>query len=227
MSNEKTPHAIKLLVSAFEASGKSTITSTIRDAFIFNMDRKEYGFRVPHANIPEFFGMDDFITTVDSKIAAYIEKTGAYPKVVVFDTVTQFYSSMQKYNGEQYKGFDVHSNNNKDTFAFNAYVEDRLIAQGISVVIVAHTVFDEATSRHVIPAAGQFAKTGSWFSVVNDAIFIERKVGKLVVHQQSLKLPARSTLPGIKASVPVEEYDINAHIDQLLATKVEAAEYVY
>lgn len=108
---------------------------------------------------------------------------------------------------------------------FNAYIEDVLIANGINVVIVAHTVFDEASGRHIIPASGAFAKSGSWLSVVNESVFVLKQGGKLTVYQQSLKYPARSTLSDIEEKVPVEKYDINEHIKKLVNTKVEAEEF--
>jgi len=218
--------AVKLLVCGFESCGKSTITSGIHDALVVNFDRKEYGFKVPHVNYPIFTGMDDLINTLNEKVGAYQDRYNELPKTVVVDTVTQLYSAIQKHNGERYKGFDIHSNNNADTLAFNGYIEDTLIANGVNVIIVAHTVYDSDTARHIIPASGQFAKSGSWLSVVNDAIFIEKKSNKLIVHQQSMKFPCRSTIPDIAASVPVEEYDINNHIDILTGAKLEAAEFV-
>ncbi len=223
MSKEKGPqHAVKLLVCGFEASGKSTITSAITDALVINMDRKGYNFKVPHINYGVFNGMTDFIDTVNTKVGAYQEKFGRLPKTVVLDTVTQFYTAIQKYNLDKYKGFDVHSNINKDTLALNAYVEDTLIKNGVNVVIVAHTMWDVETLRHIIPASGAFAKSGSWTSVVNNSVFIEKKSGKLVVHMRSMKLPARTTLTDIPDFEPVETYDINDHIAQLTGTQEEA-----
>jgi len=217
--------AVKLLVCAFEASGKSTITSTINDALVINFDHKEYGFKVPHVNSVAFTGMDNLVDLLNTKVGAYQEKFNKLPATIVLDTVTQFYTAMAKYNGEKYAGFDIHANNNKDTLSLNGYIEETLIANGVNVIIVAHTVYDAETSRHIIPASGQFAKAGSWMSVVNDAIFIEKKSGKLVVHQKSLKFPCRSTLEKIEASVPVEDYDINEHIARLTGSKVEALEF--
>jgi hypothetical protein len=158
-------NGVKLLLCAYENSGKSTISSELEETLVFNMDRKEYGFKVAHTNIKEYNGMEELIDLMASKIEMYEEKTGKLPKTVVFDTVTQLYTAMQKFNGEKYKGFDIHTNNNRDTLMFNDFVESDLIPAGINVVIVAHTLYDEATSRHLIPASGAFAKAGSWLSV--------------------------------------------------------------
>ena len=99
-------NAVKLLISAFESSGKSTITSKLTDALVINLDHKEYGFKVPHANIKDYQGMDTLLATVAEKLKSYKDKFGHFPKTVVFDTVTQMYSSMQKYNADKYKGLN-------------------------------------------------------------------------------------------------------------------------
>lgn len=218
-------NAVKLLVSAFESSGKSTITSKLTDALVINLDHKEYGFKVPHANIKDYQGMDTLLGTVGEKLKSYKDKFGHFPKTVVFDTVTQMYSSMQKYNADKYKGFDIHTMNNKETLAFNEFIENSLIPSDINVVIVAHTAYDEATARHVIPATGAFAKAGSWLSVVNDAIFVEKKANKLVIHYSGFKFPCRSTLEGLPENTPIEDFDLQKHIDLLSTKKFEAEEF--
>jgi hypothetical protein len=157
--------AIKLLVSGFENTGKSTLASKVENAMVVNYDRKEYGFSLPHMNVTKYDGIDTHIDFINEKLAIYQDKLGKLPETIVLDTVTQFYSTMQQHNNDRYKGFDVHSNNNKDTLALNAYIEDVLLANGVNVVIVAHTVYDSDTARHIIPASGQFAKAGSWISV--------------------------------------------------------------
>ena len=157
--------AIKLLVCGFENTGKSTTASQVEDALVINFDRKTYGFSVPHMNITEYNGIDALIGSINEKLGVYQERYGKLPKTAVFDTVTQFYSTLQAFNDNNFKGFDVHKNNNRDTLNLNSYIEDVLIANDVNVVIVAHTVFDPDTARHIIPATGQFGKAGSWLSV--------------------------------------------------------------
>ena len=218
--------AIKLLISGFENTGKSTTASKISDALVINFDRKEYGFPVPHMNVTAYTGIDNLIDTINEKLGVYQERMGKLPKTVVFDTVTQFYSTMQAFNDNNFKGFDIHKNNNRDTLNLNGYIEDVLIANNVNVVIVAHTTFDPDTARHIIPATGQFGKAGSWMSVVNEAIFIEKKSGKFIIHQKSMKHPCRTTLPDIEDQLDSDKYDINDHINKLITSKVEAQEFV-
>jgi hypothetical protein len=217
--------AIKLLISGFENTGKSTLASKIKNALVVNFDRKEYGFSVPHINITEYTGIDNLIDTINEKLGVYKERFGKLPDTVVMDTVTQFYSTMQAFNDNNFKGFDVHKNNNRDTLNLNGYIEDVLIANGVNVAIVAHTVFDADTARHIIPATGQFGKAGSWMSVTNEAVFIEKKTGKFIIHQKSMKFPCRTTLADLEDSLDSSQYDINEHIAKLTASKVEAQEF--
>ena len=216
-------HAVKLLVSGHESSGKSTITSKLNNVLVINFDRKGYNFSVPHVNVPVFDGMDSMVNLLNTKIGAYKTKFGKLPDTVVFDTVTQLYTAIQKYCLDKWKGFDVHSNINKFTLGVNEYIEDTLIKNGVNVIIVAHTMYDSETARYIIPASGAFAKSGSWLSVVNNAMFIEKKSGKLIVHHRSMKLPSRTTLETQADNEPVESYDINNHIAQLTGTQEEAA----
>jgi len=218
--------AIKLLISGFENTGKSTLGAAINNALVINFDRKEYGFPVPHVNITGYTGIEDLIYEINDKLGAYQDKFGKLPDTVVFDTVTQFYSTMQRYNNERYKGYEVHNANNKDTLELNAYIEDVLLPNDVNVVIIAHTMYDKDTARHIIPASGQFAKAGSWLSVTNEAIFIEKKSNKRIVHRNSMKFPCRTTLTKSEGSIDMDKYDINKHIKALIDSKVEATSFV-
>lgn len=216
----------KILVSGYEASGKSTLTSKIKNALVINFDKKEYSFNVPHANFKNYEGMESVIAFINDKIKAYKEKFKEFPKFIVIDTVTQLYAAMTRYNSVKYTGFKIHEQNNIDTLDLNNYIENVLIANGVSVVIVAHTMVDEKSDRHIIPAQGQFAKAGSWLSIVNDSLFIEKSSGKLVVYFTSFKYPARTTLKDLPDKVGINEFDINEYLNKLVNAKNEIEEYI-
>lgn len=216
----------KILVSGYEASGKSTLTSKIKNALVINFDKKEYSFNVPHANFKNYEGMESVITFINDKIKAYKKKFKEFPKFIVIDTVTQLYAAMTRYNSVKYTGFKIHEQNNIDTLDLNNYIENVLIANGVSVVIVAHTMVDEKSDRHIIPAQGQFAKAGSWLSIVNDSLFIEKSSGKLVVYFTSFKYPARTTLKDLPDKVGINEFDINEYLNKLVNAKNEIEEYI-
>ena len=220
-------NGIKLLVAAYENSRKSTLAAQIEDALVINFDRKEYAFKVPHKNITHYEGLQALTESIMTVVEQYSERYDKLPKTIVLDTVTQFQSSLQKYSLDKFKGFDIHSNNNKETLGFNDFIENDLIANGVNVVIVAHTNYDEATARHVIPSSGAFAKAGSFLSIVNDGIFLEKKSNKVIVHHKSLKLPCRTTLEDIPESQDYDEYNINDHIQALTNRKLEAVAFKF
>lgn len=219
--------AIKFLVSGYEASGKSTLTSTIKDALVINFDKKEYTFECIHANFKDYHGMEGVIDFIMDKLKSYKDKFNKYPKYLVLDTITQLYSAMTRYNSVKYTGFKIHEQNNIDTLDLNTFLEDTVIANDISVIIVAHTIVDEKSSRHIIPAQGQFAKAGSWHSVTNESLFIEKSSGKLIVYLKDFNYPARTTLKDIeKHKLPIDEFDINKHLDRLTNSKSNVEKFI-
>ncbi len=218
--------AIKFMISGFEASGKTSLSAQIKDALVINFDNKEYTFPIPHANCKNYEGIGSVTNVINSKLTAYKEKFGKFPKYVILDTITQLYSSMTRWNATKYNGFDIHSHNNTDTLEFNKYLEEVLISNGISLVIIAHTIADEKTGRLVIPAQGQFAKAGSWHSIVNESIFIDKSTSKLVVHFKSFKYPARTTLDDVPEKIDMKDFDINKYLEKLTTSKVDVEKYV-
>lgn len=62
-------------------------------------------------------------------------------------------------------------------------------------------------------------------SEVDNAIFIEIKGNKRVIHHRSPKLASRTVLDQLPDSQPVEEYNLQEHIDALSGLKDEVANY--
>lgn len=216
---------IKLLITGLENSGKTTLTSKIDKSMVVVVDEKRYPYKVPHYKPSEYEGIVEFKNELIDKIKAYKEKYGEVPRTIVFDTITKLYESMYKYAQANFKGFDVHNSISNDTLSFNTMMENLLIDRGINVVIAAHVVYDEATSRYVVPATGQFKNTGSWLSVVDEASFLYNMGSQRYIAHSELKYPCRSTLDKM-ASTPVDDYDINKHIEMLEAKADDAEEMV-
>lgn len=214
--------AIKLLISGFEASGKSTMSSKISDALIINFDGKTYNMpNTVSTDFKEYSGIANLAEFINEKIRVYKEKLGVLPKFIILDTITALYAQIVSFNSKKYKGFEVFKANEADTLLLNDYLENILIANGISVIVVAHAKFEETKNCYVIPAQGQFKDRGSWQSYVNDSIFLDKTANKRNVYLKSLKFPARSTIYDLENTqeevfVPASEYDINEHIEKLL-----------
>ena len=218
--------AIKFLIAGTERSGKTTLTSKIEDVLIVSFDVKKYPYKVPHVNFNEYTGMSNVIEQINEKIVAFEEKMGHFPKTIVFDTVTAMYTRMNQWANGAFSGFSIHSAINNDTLAFNTYIEDELLPNGVNVVIVAHTIFDKGTEKFIVPATGAFEKSGSWLGSVDEASYVEIKSDKFYIHHKNLKFPCRSTVgEELPKSEKVDDYDINKHIDLLTHKELHNSEY--
>jgi len=217
---------IKLLIVAKEATGKTTLISTIKDGLVASTDNKAFSGKVPHYRYSSYNGIQDFIDTNNTKISAYQEKYGQLPGTMVIDSVTHFQIAMERWANDKFTGFNIWSSLGKEILTFNAYLEDVLLANGINVVLTAHCNYDSETARYEISSPGNFGKQGSWLSVTDNSVFLEIKNGKRIVHHTSTKFPCRSNLAGIPESQSIEEYDLNKHIELLASMKTESEEFV-
>lgn len=216
---------IKLGIIALENSGKTTIISQLEGALVASTDNKAFAGKVPHFRYSTYGGLDELLNTFNSKIEAYVEKFGHTPRTLVIDSVTHLANNMERYWNEKATGFAVWGGLGKDILAFNAYLEEVIIPEGINVVFTAHCQFDKDTSKYTITAPGNFGKNGSWNSVTDNSLFIEVKGTKRIVHHTNGKFPCRSNLPGIPESQDMSEYNINDHISALEANVSESEEW--
>lgn len=219
-------NGIKLGIIALENSGKTTIISTIEDALVVSTDNKAFTGKVPHFRYSTYEGLEDLLNTITAKIEAYIEKFGKPPRTLVVDSVTHLANNMEKYWNDKATGFAIWAGLGKDILAFNAYLEDVIIPEGINVVFTSHCQFDKDTAKYLIAAPGNFGKNGSWLSVVDEAIFLEVKGGKRSIHFTNSKFPCRSQLTDIPESMETNLFDINNHIEKLESKITESDEWI-
>lgn len=217
---------VKLLVVAKEKTGKTTLVSSITNGLVVSTDNKAFTGKVPHFRHSAYLGIQNFIDVTNDKIEKYQEKYGEYPKTLVIDSVTHLQIAMERWANDKFTGFNIWSNLGKEILMFNAYLEDTILASGINVVLTAHCVYDADNAIYEIASPGNFGKQGSWLSVVDNAIFIEIKNGKRIVQHTNTKFPCRSNLEGIMESQPIEDYDLNAHIQALSEATTESEDYV-
>lgn len=216
---------IKLGIIALENSGKTTIISTIEDALVVSTDNKAFTGKIPHFRYSTYEGLDHFLSTITEKIEAYVTKFGKVPRTLVIDSVTHLANNMEKYWNDKATGFAVWGGLGKDILAFNSYLEDFIIPEGINVVFTSHCQFDKDTSKYVIAAPGNFGKNGGWLSVTDEAVFLEVKGAKRTVHFKNHKFPCRSQIEDAPESLDVTEFDINEHITRLEANNLESEEW--
>lgn len=216
--------AIKVLISGYENTGKTTLISKINDALIINCDAKEFSIPVMHTNFNQWEGLKSFTDFVNDKIVVYKKKKNELPKYLVIDTISQLYMQLTKWNSNHFRGFDIHTQNNQETLALNGYFE-KLIEKGINIIIVSHTMVDGDTGKHVIPAQGQFQKVGSWLSIVNEAIFIERSPDIHKVWFKTDKFPVRSLIERKEESTDFNNFDITKYLNEVTSVKNEAEKF--
>ena len=216
---------VKFLLTGAENTGKSTNAAKIEDSLTISFDPKKYPFKKPHINTNEVTTVDELTTRINTAIIAYKDKLGEFPKTVVFDTVTAFYTRLIKYSNDRFNGFDVHANINKETLAFNFYVEDTLIKNGVNVVIVAHTAYDKDNGKWYVPATGAFKDSGSWLGAVDDASYLEARKAKQHVFHNDTKYPTRTTIDDIPEKQLVSEWDITKHLATLSKQASDNAEF--
>lgn len=217
--------SVKLLISAEANSGKTTLTKNLKNSLVISHDGKRYPFPVPHVMIPIFSSVDELVSTVVEKIEAYKAKFKSYPKTIVFDSVSKIFDTIHTNCNEKYKGFTIYSELDKEISALTSFIENSLVASGMNVVLISHALYDADTAKYNLVGKGSFAKRGGFLAEVDEAIFVEIKNGKRIIHFRSTKLPARSLQEDLPENMPVEEFNLQQHIELLSGNTDKVDEY--
>lgn len=207
--------SVKLLISAEANSGKTTLTKNLENSLVVSHDGKRYPFPVPHVMVPTFDNVQELVNTTVEKIEAYNAKFGAYPDTIVFDSVSKIFDTIHANCNEKYKGFQIYSELDKEIVAFTSFIENSLVASNMNVVLISHALYDADTAKYNLVGKGSFAKRGGFLAEVDEAVFIEVKSNKRLLHFRSAKLPARSLQEDLPDSMPVEEFNLQEHINTL------------
>lgn len=217
--------SVKLLISAEANSGKTTLTKDLENSLVISHDGKRYPFPVPHVLVPSFDSVQELIDTVVEKVEAYNAKFKAYPDTIVFDSVSKIFDTIHANCNEKFKGFVIYSELDKEIVAFTSFIENSLIASGMNVVLISHALYDADTAKYNLVGKGSFAKRGGFLAEVDEAIFLEVKTNKRIVHFRSAKLPARSLQPDLQDSMPVEDFSLQHHINVIAGNASQVDEF--
>jgi len=217
--------SVKLLISAEANSGKTTLTRDLEDSLVISHDGKRYPFPVPHVLVPTFDTAQGLIELVTEKIGAYKEKFGHYPATIVFDSVSKIFDTMFSNCNEKFKNFTIYSELDKEITAFTAFIENSLVASDMNVILISHALYDAETAKYSLVGKGSFAKRGGFLAEVDEAIFVELKNNKRLLHFRSSKLPARSLHPDVQDMCAVEEFNLQEHIKLLSGSSDEVDEF--
>jgi Cdc6-like AAA superfamily ATPase len=207
--------SVKLLISGESNSGKTTLTKSLTDALVISHDGKKYSFPVPHITVPTFSTTAELIELINSKIVAYKDRFNTYPKTIVFDSVSKIFDTMHNNCNEKYTGFKVYSELDKEISLFTSYIENTIIASNINVILISHAVYDPDTAKYNLVGKGSFSKKGGFLSEVDQAIFIEAKPSKRIIHFRSTKFPARTLREDDPDSIDVSKFNLQEYVSKL------------
>ena len=217
--------SVKLLISGESNAGKTTLTKSLVDTLVVSHDGKKYGFPVPHITVPTFDSTADLIELVNSKIVAYKDKFGSYPKTVVFDSVSKIFDTMHNNCNNKYTGYKIYGGLDKEISAFTTYIENTLIASNMNVILISHALYDPDTAKYTLVGKGSFSKKGGFLSEVDQAIFIEAKAAKRLVHFRSSKFPARTLQDDDPDSIDVAKFNLQDYVTKLASTQESVDEF--
>jgi hypothetical protein len=217
--------SVKLLISAEANAGKTTLTKDLENSLVISHDGKKYPYPIPHVLVPTFDVTQELIDTTIEKIEAYNTKFNKYPDTVVFDSVSKIFETMHNNCNNKYKGFVIYSELDKEINLFTNFIENSLIASNMNVILVSHALYDADTAKYNLVGKGSFSKKGGFLAEVDEGLFIELKNNKRIVHFKSTKLPARSLLEDLPASVSVDEFNLQEHINKLAGNASTVDEY--
>ena len=203
----------KILISAEANAGKTTLTKDLEKSLIISHDGKRYPFKVPHVLVPAFDNVSELLELVTEKIEAYNTKFGYYPSTIVFDSVSKIFDTIHTSCNEKYKNYAIYSEMDKEINAFTAFIENSLIASEINVVLISHALYDAESAKYSLVGKGSFSKRGGFLAEVDEAIFVEIKNNKRILHLRSTKLPARSLQEDLPDSINIEDFNLQKHIE--------------
>lgn len=219
--------AVKLLISGTSNSGKTTLLSSLTDAFVISHDGKNFPFPIPHTNITDFKTAAEFIKITTEKLQAYKAKFGNLPATVAIDSSSKIFDTLADSCNTRFTGFHVFSNLNKEIHEITEYVQNVLIANGMNVVLISHAIYDSETTNYALIGKGDFSKRGGFLAETDTAIFLETKNNKRIVHHKSTKFPARTLLSDMPDSEPVEAFNLQEYINKLSKVHDSVTEYEF
>lgn len=217
--------SVKLLISGESNSGKTSLTKDLQNCLVVSHDGKRYPYRVPHVMVDTFTSTQELVSLINDKIVAYKEKFGSYPKTVVFDSVSKIFDTLMDTCNAKHTGFKIYQELNREIHDFTEYVQNTLIASDMNVILISHALYDAETTKYNLIGKGDFSKRGGFLAEVDEAIFLETKNNKRILHFRSTKFPARTLHEDIPDSLPVDEFSLLKHLDMLIESQSSVDEY--
>ena len=207
---------VKILISGLPNTGKTTLLKTLNPetTLVISRDGKRFPFSIPKKTIDDFEDVSDLIAQISGAIAKFVEVYDRNPETIVIDSISKIFLDIEARVLARVKSFPYGVINTE----ISKLVEflEHTIATNCNLVMVSHAMLNVDTNSYdLVNAGGSWGKKGGMISEVDNAIFIEIKNKKRVIHHKSPTLAARSVLEEVPDSMPIEEYDLQKHIDVL------------
>lgn len=215
---------VKLLVSGITNCGKTTLLQSLTDVLVVARDGKQYPFPQPHVNVDDFTSASELINVVEEKVAAYETKFNELPKTIAIDSISKILLDIEAYVLEQVKSFP-YAKVNSEIKRFVDFIE-RDMAPHFNIVMLSHALFNEDTGGYnLVNAGGSYGKKGGMLSEVDEAVFLEVRGKKRTIHYRNSKMAARTTMSELPDSVPLEEFNLQDHVNLLQTKQSKAREW--
>lgn len=213
-----------MLVSGITNSGKTSLLQSLKKVLVIARDGKQYPFPQAHVNVPDFTSVDWLIDHVIEKVNAYEEKIGEPPETLAVDSISKILLDIEGYVLEQVKSYP-YGKVNTEIKKFVDFIE-RDMATNFNVVLVSHALYNEDTNGYnLVNAGGSYGKKGGMLSEVDEAVFLEVRGKNRIVHYRSAKMSSRTTMAELPDSVPLEEFNLQKHLELLGKKQNKAAEW--
>lgn len=215
---------VKILVSSLPNIGKTTLLQSLKDCLVIARDGKKYPFPQSHVNVPDFTSAEQLIDLIISKVNAYEDTIGSLPKTIVIDSISKILLDIEGYTLEAVKSFPYGKINTEIKKVVDFIERD--IAPQFNVVLVSHAMYDEdSNSYKLVNAGGSYGKKGGILSEVDEAIFLELKGKNRVVHFKNSRMASRTTVTDSPESVPVEDFNLQEHIEGLMEKQDKVSDW--
>lgn len=205
-------------------TGKTTLLKSLdpKKTLVISRDGKKFPYAIPKKTIVDFVDIDDLIAQITEAIGAFNEKFGYFPETVAIDSISKIFLDIESRILARVKSFP-YGEINKEISKLVEFLEHE-IATNCNLVMVSHALLNADTgSFDLVNAGGSWGKKGGMISEVDNSIFVEIKnKKKRVIHHRSPALASRTVLEELPDSQPIEEYDLQAHIDALNAQMDES-----